>query len=85
MWLRDALIIQLLSYGFAYAMFAHLGVNDLGIYVVSFTLIYITTMLLAEPLPPRLARINLIITAILLSISALFIARRIIVLMGGGA
>lgn len=83
MQLRDALIIQVLSYGFMYALLAHLGVNDMGVFIVIFTLIYLVTMLLASPLPPRIARINLIITILLLSISMYFLARRIMLILGG--
>jgi len=80
--LKDALITQLTLTGVLTSFLYYLGVRSLDIYLSLYTIIYLTSMLLAEPIPRRVRLVHNVISIALVAVFTYFAALRIIAILG---
>ena len=80
--LKQALIIQVTLTGITAAFLQYLNVESLSVYISVYTIIYLASMLLAEPMPRRVRRIHLILSTILVAAFAYFAAVKIMQILG---
>lgn len=81
--LKDALITQVALTGLLLSFLYYLRVQSLSIYVSLYTIIYITTMMLAEPMPRRVRLLHIALSTVLVAIFTYFAVLRIMAILGG--
>jgi len=80
--LKDALITQLTLTGVLTSFLYYLGVRSLDIYLSLYTIIYLASMLLAEPIPRKVRFIRNVISITLVAVFTYFAALRIMAILG---
>ncbi len=80
--LKDALITQLTLTGVLVSFLYYLGVRSLDIYLSLYTIIYLASMLLAEPIPRKVRFIHNVISITLVAVFTYFAALRIMAILG---
>ncbi|WP_291766888.1 hypothetical protein [Caldivirga sp. UBA161] len=80
--LKQALIIQLTLTGIITAFLQYLNVESLGVYLSIYAIIYLTSMLLAEPMPRRVRRIHFIMSALLVAAFTYFAVIKVMQILG---
>lgn len=81
--LKDALVTQVALTGLLLSFLYYLRVQSLSIYVSLYAIIYITTMMLAEPMPRRVRSLHIVLLTVLVAIFAYFAVLRIMAILGG--
>ena len=82
--LKDILIVQAALTGLTAAFLYYLGVRSMDIYISLYTLIYLATMTMAEPMPRRVRLLNMAIAYGLIAVFTYFAALRIMAILGVG-
>ena len=80
--LKQALIIQVALTGIVAAFLKYLNVESLGVYISIYVIIYLLSMLMAEPMPRRVRRVHMLISAVLVAVFAYFAAVKIMQMLG---